>query len=689
MNPPRADAVSPADAGAAPPAAAGPADSPARPSWKRTAVAVVLGLACLLALWIATPYNNLLMGNSAISDDYLPVGMVFIMLLLVAGLNPLLRCVRPAWALARSQLALVMAILLIGSVVPAFGLMQSLPYLLSTNPTDVNNDKLLAEQYRSMDLPDAAFPDKLGVGRKTPVADAMRGRPPQGPGAEPVWRPWLGPLALWGVFLLFGWMMMIGLSQIVLPQWRNNERLAFPLLTVQQSLIEDPSPGRWFAPIFHSRSFWVAAGTVFVLHLLAGASVYCPERVPSIPLKWNFGALMTEEPWNGLPRHFFVGQIYFAFVGLAFFMPNRIGFSIWFFIVAYSFYRMVGTVYLPPFEHNTMIDHRTGAMLAMAIAILWLGRNHWVRVFGSMFTRGGDGEIRRDRDAGWLFVLGLAGMMAWLLWLKLSIVWAVLLVCFAFMTALLIARVVAETGMPFMRVRSDGLLLMKLAPLKWLSPIGMFLATMVTIIFPVSSRIGVSAMAVQSGVLVGESQPQPRVQTRLGWLFLGILLVGLLVCGPIHVWMNYHNDMTVDGSQINVWGRGLLTPTNDSIKELARGDVSRPNYDPVRHIAFGALLAGVLYWLSITLPTWPLHPIGLMLVDTPSYGNKVWASIFIGWAVKNLIVRFGGAMGYRGARFAFLGLILGEVFAAVFWAGVQLVLVNQGVILRALEILPA
>jgi hypothetical protein len=153
--------------------------------------------------------------------------------------------------------------------------------------------------------------------------------------------------------------------------------------------------------------------------------------------------------------------------------------------------------------------------------------------------------------------------------------------------------------------------------------------------------------------------------------------------------MNYHNDMTVDGSQINGWGRGLLTPTNDSIKELARGDVSRPNYDPVRHIAFGALLAGVLYWLSITLPTWPLHPIGLMLVDTPSYGNKVWASIFIGWAVKNLIVRFGGAMGYRAARFAFLGLILGEVFAAVFWAGVQLVLVNQGVILRALEILPA
>jgi hypothetical protein len=685
MSSTRADTITPSDAKAA--GAAGASGSATSLSWKRAAAAVVIGLVCVLALWIATPYNNLLMGNSAISDDYLPVGMVFIMLLLVLGFNPLLRIVRPQWALVRSQLALIMAILLIGSVVPAFGLMQSLPYMLATNPSDVNNDKLLAEQYRAMDLPESAFPDKLGLGRKTPVSDAMRGRPPQGQPAP--WREWLGPLRLWGIFLVFGWMMMIGLSQIVLPQWRNNERLAFPLLTVQQSLIEDPSPGRWFAPIFHSRSFWVAAGAVFVLHMLAGANLYLPERVPSIPLKWNFGALMTEEPWHGLPMHFYAGQIYFAFVGLAFFMPNRIGFSIWFFIVAYAFYRMVGMVYLPPFEHNTMIDHRTGGMLVMAIAILWLGRNHWVRVFGSMFTRGDDAEgAAHDRNAGWLFVLGLAGMMAWLLWLKLPIAWAVMLVCFAFMSALLIARVVAETGMPFMRVRSDGLLLMKLAPLKWLSPIAMFLATMVTVLFPVSSRIGVSAMAVQGGALVGDDQPRPRTQTRLGWLFLGILVLGVLVCGPIHVWMNYHNDMTVDGNQVNGWGRGLLVPANDSIKELARGDVSRPNYDPVRHILFGAVLAGLLYWLSITVPTWPLHPIGLMLVDTPSYGNKVWASIFVGWAIKNLIVRFGGAMGYRAARFAFLGLILGEVFAAVVWAGVQLVMVNQGLILRALEILP-
>ncbi|HRU01765.1 MAG TPA: hypothetical protein P5239_08690, partial [Victivallales bacterium] len=45
----------------------------------------------------------------------------------------------------------------------------------------------------------------------------------------------------------------------------------------------------------------------------------------------------------------------------------------------------------------------------------------------------------------------------------------------------------------------------------------------------------------------------------------------------------------------------------------------------------------------------------------------------IGWILKVLILNYAGAQGYRIARPIFLGLIIGEVFAAIIWAIVPLI----------------
>ena len=45
-----------------------------------------------------------------------------------------------------------------------------------------------------------------------------------------------------------------------------------------------------------------------------------------------------------------------------------------------------------------------------------------------------------------------------------------------------------------------------------------------------------------------------------------------------------------------------------------------------------------------------------------------WLSIFIGWAVKGLTVRFGGSALLRAAKPFFLGLIAGEVLIIMVWA---------------------
>jgi len=58
----------------------------------------------------------------------------------------------------------------------------------------------------------------------------------------------------------------------------------------------------------------------------------------------------------------------------------------------------------------------------------------------------------------------------------------------------------------------------------------------------------------------------------------------------------------------------------------------------------------------------PLHPVGLIV--SSSWGmNPFWFSIFLSWAVKFFLLRYGGLRLYRKGIPLFLGFILGEFIA--------------------------
>ena len=64
---------------------------------------------------------------------------------------------------------------------------------------------------------------------------------------------------------------------------------------------------------------------------------------------------------------------------------------------------------------------------------------------------------------------------------------------------------------------------------------------------------------------------------------------------------------------------------------------------------------------------WPFHPIGYMMLSAWA-SFQLWLSIFLGWAMKFAIVKYGGLGAYRRARPIFLGLVLGEMVCAGLWA---------------------
>ncbi len=93
--------------------------------WAALAVAFVGAV----VIWVWTPLNNFILGNAYLSDSYLPVAALFLLLVLVLVVNPLLR---PAgWALGMRAPALVLGIWLVASVVPSSGLLRQLPYVLA------------------------------------------------------------------------------------------------------------------------------------------------------------------------------------------------------------------------------------------------------------------------------------------------------------------------------------------------------------------------------------------------------------------------------------------------------------------------------------------------------------------------------------------------------------------------------
>lgn len=650
----------------------------------RWLAALLIGLAGAVVIWVVTPYNNFIIGGGYVSDSFLPVVALALILLLVLVVSPLLRLLRPRWALNQQQLAVIFGILLVASVIPGQGLLRALPYAIGRVPRDVSENQRLAQAYHDAGISPRLFPDRIGFNLDVPASTHFITELP--PGESIPWSNWLrGPLWTWGLLLLGMWVMMAGLSQIVYPQWRHNERLSFPLLTLQQSVIEDPEEGRLWAPMFRSRAFWLAAGAVFVLHFMAGWHTIDPEAVPAVPLNWNLSGLFTEEPLRFLPAHIHTGRLYFIFLGMAFFMTARIGFSMWFLVLGYALYVMFGKTYVPEFSEQSVRDHRWGAMLVVTGAILWLGRAHWSRVLrlATGLLGAGTDEDRRDRLAGWMFLAGCAGIFVWLLTLgNVQWWWALFFLAWGVCATLLIARVVAETGVPFVRIDAGyqvplvywiGAHLSRANLLGWLSMASMYGSTVVMILFDLMSRI--SPVVMMTHALGLDAQASPRKHVRLAWLSIGVLVLGLFVGGAVHLAISYHHSGTLDGREqpVSSWGTGLLGTAHNDLLRLQDGRFNIQVFNrPTRwdlgagHMVFGAGLAAGLFVLCVRWPAWPLHPIGLLMVGT-FYANEAWVSVFLGWMLKTLVLRWGGARLYRQARPLFLGLIMGEVFAAVYW----------------------
>jgi len=632
---------------------------------RRTLAAFFIGVVGSLLIWTLGTYSQLV-GAGPFCSDYLPVGAVALMLIISLVLNPLLSLISVRLVLNRVQLALVFGMLLVASVTPGQGLFGPFLFPLATCTQNACEDAAKASLYEKMDAPAALFPDKLEFGSEPFAANRLLNG--LEPGEQIPWKSWSKPLVAWlGLFLPY-WGMMIAIALIALPQWRDRERVTFPLLEIQKAICSAPSKGRRLPAIFYDPLLLTGLALSFFVIMLSHVGAKWPSSVPAIPLRWDMSAYFTEGFVRNLPG-WITGRytVIFAVVGMGFFMQQRVSFSIWFLQLFLGLVIALVTVYSPPFEYGCLEPTRIGVHFGIALGVLWLARSHLARI-GATFVKGvkTDAE-RRDRRAASMLLLSFVGMFAWFTWVGVHPGWSLGIIVVAFLFAITYARVVAETGLPVVSSTAKyGLKLIAIVPVAWRTASSMYFAGIMAVVIGYMNRMCAATFALHALGL--DEEASPRKQQRLGMLFLGVLAASFVIAGATYLVVGYKVGHTLTGESIEGWWRGILPWTAEgSLSAWGSGRILSSKPELSWFILYGTLLTFLLQWLCAFSVKWPIHPLGLLLISTWT-GNLVWFSVFIGWLLKILVMKYSGGRGYTRARGFFVGIILGDVSARAIWA---------------------
>ena len=457
--------------------------------------------------------------------------------------------------------------------------------------------------------------------------------------------------------------------------------------------------------MFSSRGFWIAFGAVFLVHLNNGLNLYDGQLFPRVPLGYALHTIFANPPLSYLEPLVKEQTVFFTVIGLSFFVGLRVSFSLWSIFLLSQIVRMGLGSYNAQVTYGMETDQQLGATLSLAAVTLWVARGHLAGVFRQMLAplttpRDDDptGRYLPYRLAGWGVVLGVIGQIAWLWMAGMSVAGAIVLVLMLLTMYLVLARTVAETGLPYVMLPT-----LFDRPWAWAGGSDFAQTTLKTHffnnflhgLFTYDTRealppYAIHALRVADGTNIGEDRGQGR--GFVACLVLA-LAVGFVVSGASYLACDYAYQATLDAdaeSPINAWGASrmpaevALGSTRDWLPPKA--GPSDLHSGPL-HFGFGAAVTAVMGVLRLRLQWWPFYPVGFLLVYT--WGLKViWFSIFLGWLTKALVLRLGGPRLLRSATPVFLGLVLGEAAAAAFWLMVTLVRLSMGLEYHAVQLLP-
>ena len=664
---------------------------------------VLLGLGGVVLINALVPYNDYVLENTFLIGNFLPIGVLLLVLALVLCVNAPLRRFAPSLSIREAELAVIMGMMLVGCAVPSSGLMRYLPSSIVGIYANAVNRPDYAALVASAHVPSWLLPTHVGdspadIGN----SDVFKYFYTRSPDGNVPYGAWIRPMLTWGAFIGLLWGMLVCLGVIVRRQWAENERLAFPLAMVYESLIQAPPPGRALNELFSARSFWIAAISVFVLHGLNSLHVYIAD-VPEIPLGYDFHSMFADDPWRFMSYGIKSADISFCMVGVAFFLQSSTAFSLWFFYLLWQIAAMLLGMQQQTITAPMMQDQTFGGLLVMSAMLLFVGREHWWMVIRHMFGRWRADEVESRYlpypVAGWGLLLCFSGVVAWLMLVGMSIGGAIVITLIVVMMLMIIARVLAETGLVFIQTSFQAArafsypLVVPAQPMKMAVPT-FFFASWFSELFH-DLRESFPGFLLQSLRVADVSAYERSRKWRTSLPFILVIVLSL---GTAY-FTSWASMLKVEYSYANSLSLQPRTPLNQYGVDAApkaqildagvnfSTESAREAHSALFHLGLGGGVVALCSILRLTTSWWPLNPIGYILMYSYAM-EKGWFSIFLGWLAKVILVRLGGSSLLKAGKPVFIGLIVGEAVAAAFWLIVNLVLHLTGHEYRSILFLP-
>lgn len=683
---------------------------PSRPARAITWRSVSLGLfgGCLVCA--AVPYNDFVLNNTYLVGNSLPVIVVMLAFLVALLVNAPLHRWAPRHALQSGELTCALLMMLVACAVPTSGLLRYLPPALVVPFFRAQSDPQYQQILEAADLPAWMFPrfsspSPQQWGNDSVVTGyALRWT---GRGMAP-YLAWLRPMLSWGIFTAALWGAILSLMSILRRQWAETEKLAFPLAQVHLALIEQPSAGQALNGVLRRRGFWIAFSAVFLLHLWNGCAAYSPQHFTPIPLGFGLRSIFSESPLHYIEDNAVSATVFFTVASMTFFINSSLAFTMWFLFILLQGVRMIlGGVRGESIVPGATYQH-FGAVVAYACAILWIGRHHWAMVVRQAF-RGPRENEPRGRYLSypllfWTLVVSLLVLTGWLHAAGMTLGGAAVIVLVLLTIYLVVARIVAETGLVFVGVQFPIFIPFYIAGssgLKWMFPMRDFvLGTFANSLHDLRENLAVYS---SHGMVVADattfkarsSDTDSAPERRRGRSLALIVVLMLAIAYPLgwlaHLRTEYTYASTIDQEQrspINDWAADGVIGAYMEGASIGYQNMPQPTpFSRAWHTTGGFVATIALTIMRLRFAWWPIHPAGFVLVYTWPV-SQMWFSIFLGWLLKVIVLRFGGSSLYTHTKPVMLGLVVGECVAIGFWMLVAIVLSSLGIDYQTIRVLP-
>lgn len=487
-------------------------------------------------------------------------------------------------------------------------------------------------------------------------------------------RAWMPIAGAWSIFILALLFVMLCINVIVRRHWMDLEKLSFPTVYLPMEMARDQA-------FFRNRTLWIGFALPFAVQTMNGLHYLYPN-VPYVNLKLqDMSPYFVNPPWSGMgwtPISFYP----FA-IGMAFFLPLDLSFSCWFFYILRKAEAVIGVMLGATSPGGAVAaswpfckEQGTGAWIGLCLLMVWAGRKHLVEILrtafldraseskSGAFSKASDdsGELLSYRTACIGLILGMlvafvfcvrAGMPVWLPPIYLGLY---------FLLSIGITRIRAELGPPAHE-------------LNWVNPEAIIVSVLGTGVIGTQGLTALSYMFwfnrgyrshpmphQLEGMKIGkETQMEPK---RLLIAMTLACVVGVFAAFWALLAVFYKNGQATANIQSYTTGIGAEAFTR--LEDWTRNQHGT-NVTSIGWMSVGFAFTAFLMVMKARFFWWPFHPAGYALAN--SYALEYWwMTLFIGWAIKTVVVRYGGIKAYRKAIPFFLGMILGDYIAASMWS---------------------